>query len=102
MPRKGNVNNTLPELKAFKRAPSLRLSQWENGNLTTNLAEKKGPKALPANGSNLASIDLSLSADQLKALDEASRIDLGFPYNLYAKEMARSLMHGGMGDQIVA
>ena len=35
------MNNTLPELKAFKRAPSLGLSQWENGNLTTNLAEKK-------------------------------------------------------------
>jgi quercetin dioxygenase-like cupin family protein len=38
---KGNVNNTSPELEAFKRAPSLGLSQWENGNLTTNLAEKK-------------------------------------------------------------
>jgi len=38
---KGNMNNNLPELKAFKRAPSLGLSQWENGNLTTNLAEKK-------------------------------------------------------------
>ena len=38
---KGNVNNTLPELKAFKRAPFLGLSQWENGNLTTNLAERK-------------------------------------------------------------
>jgi quercetin dioxygenase-like cupin family protein len=38
---KGNVNNTLPELNAFKRAPFLGLSQWENGNLTTNLAEKK-------------------------------------------------------------
>jgi quercetin dioxygenase-like cupin family protein len=37
----GNVNNTFPELKAFKRAPSLGLSQWENGNLTTNLAEKR-------------------------------------------------------------
>ena len=35
------MNNTLPELKAFKRAPSLGLSRWENGNLTTNLAEKK-------------------------------------------------------------
>ena len=38
---KGNVNNTIPELKAFKRAPLVGLSQWENGNLTTNLAEKK-------------------------------------------------------------
>jgi mannose-6-phosphate isomerase-like protein (cupin superfamily) len=35
------MTKTLPELKAFKRAPSLGLSQWENGNLTTNLAEKK-------------------------------------------------------------
>jgi len=33
--------NKTPQLKAFKRAPSLGLSQWENGNLTTNLAEKK-------------------------------------------------------------
>ena len=37
----GNINNSLPELEAFKRAPSFGLSQWENGNLTTNLAEKK-------------------------------------------------------------
>jgi hypothetical protein len=38
--RKGNMNNnSLPELKAFKRAPCLGLSQWENGNLTTNRAQ---------------------------------------------------------------
>ena len=38
---KGHMNNALPKLQAFKRAPSLGLSQWENGNLTTNLAEKE-------------------------------------------------------------
>jgi hypothetical protein len=38
---KGNTNNTSSPLTAFKRSPSLGLSQWENGNLTTNLAEKK-------------------------------------------------------------
>ena len=38
---KGNLNSGIRELKAFKRAPLLGLSQWENGNLTTNLAEKK-------------------------------------------------------------
>jgi quercetin dioxygenase-like cupin family protein len=38
---KGNMSNTLPELQAFKRAPALGLSQWEAGNLTTNLAETK-------------------------------------------------------------
>ena len=38
---KGNMNNTLPKLKAFKRTPSLGLSMWHLGSLTTNLAEKK-------------------------------------------------------------
>jgi quercetin dioxygenase-like cupin family protein len=38
---KGSTNHTSSPLTAFKRAPSLGLSQWENGNLTTNLAEKK-------------------------------------------------------------
>jgi aryl-alcohol dehydrogenase-like predicted oxidoreductase len=60
-----------------------------------------GARKLTQLQDNLASINLSLSADQLKALDEASRIDLGFPYNLYAKDRARSLMHGGMSDRIV-
>jgi len=32
---------TLPPLNAFRRAASLGLSQWEMGNLTTNLAETK-------------------------------------------------------------
>ena len=38
---RGNMNSRLPEVRAFKRAPALSLSQWENGNLTTNLAETK-------------------------------------------------------------
>jgi len=38
---RGNTNSSSPELRAFKRAPALGLSQWENGNLTTNLAETK-------------------------------------------------------------
>src|SRR5262245_63985998 len=38
---KKSITNALAKLSAFKRAPSLGLSQWENGNLTTNLAEKK-------------------------------------------------------------
>ena len=45
--------------------------------------------------------DLSLSAEQFKTLDEASRIELGFPHEFYDKEMVRSLIYGGMADQIV-
>jgi diketogulonate reductase-like aldo/keto reductase len=51
---------------------------------------------------NLASLDLELSTEQLKVLDDASRIELGFPYDLYNAEMVRTLAYGGMRDRIVA
>jgi aryl-alcohol dehydrogenase-like predicted oxidoreductase len=39
-----------------------------------------GARKLTQLQDNLASLDLTLSSDQLKILDEASRIELGFPY----------------------
>ena len=30
-----------------------------------------------------------------------TRIDLGFPYELYAKESLRTLIRGGMQDQLI-
>jgi aryl-alcohol dehydrogenase-like predicted oxidoreductase len=60
-----------------------------------------GARKLSQFQDNLASIDLSLSTEQLKMLDEASRIELGFPHEFYAKEMVVSLIYGGMADQIV-
>src|SRR3981081_2923598 len=48
-----------------------------------------GARKLSQLQDNLASIDLSLSADQLKVLDQASRIELGLPSDIYAKEMGR-------------
>ena len=51
---------------------------------------------------NLASFDLTLSADHLKTLDEASRIELGFPYDIYAKAMPRAVCYGGLRGQILA
>jgi aryl-alcohol dehydrogenase-like predicted oxidoreductase len=50
---------------------------------------------------NLASLDLVLSAEQLKSLDAASQIDLGFPQSLYEKEMVRGIRYGGMRDRIL-
>src|ERR1700681_2068330 len=50
---------------------------------------------------NLASLDLELSAEQLKSLDEASRIELGFPESIYEKEMARSIRYGGTWDRLL-
>ncbi len=51
---------------------------------------------------NLASLELELSTEQLKTLDEASRVELGFPYDLYGKELVRELRSGGMEDRLAA
>ena len=34
-------------------------------------------------------------------LDEASRIELGFPHEFYTRDMVRGLVYGGMRDRIV-
>ena len=61
-----------------------------------------GARELSELQDNLGSFDFSLSADQVKALDEASQIDLRFPYDLYAKEAVCAAVYGGMRDQIIA
>jgi len=50
---------------------------------------------------NLASLDLELSSEQLKSLDGASRIELGFPQSLYEKERVRSIRYGGTWDRLL-
>jgi len=60
-----------------------------------------GARKLSQLQDNLASLDMALSAEQVKALDEASQIDLGFPYDIYAKEFVRAIAYGGMRDQIL-
>ena len=61
-----------------------------------------GARKLSQLQDNLGSLELTLSPDQVKMLDEASRIELGFPYNMYAKELPRSIAYGGMRDKILA
>jgi aryl-alcohol dehydrogenase-like predicted oxidoreductase len=50
---------------------------------------------------NLASLTVELSPEQRKTLDEASAIDLGFPYELFAQEVPRTFRYGGMRDRIL-
>jgi aryl-alcohol dehydrogenase-like predicted oxidoreductase len=61
-----------------------------------------GARKLSQLKDNLASFDLTLSADHLKTLEEASRIELGFPYDIFSREMARAMAYGGLRDQILA
>jgi len=46
-------------------------------------------------------LDLELSAEQLKSLDGASQIELGFPQSIYEREMVRAIRYGGAWDRLV-
>jgi aryl-alcohol dehydrogenase-like predicted oxidoreductase len=61
-----------------------------------------GARKLTQLQDNLAGCNLALSPDQLAALDEASRIEPGFPCSMYAKDLVRGLRYGGMRDRILA
>ena len=61
-----------------------------------------GARKLSQLQDNLASFDLTLSANHLKTLEEASRIELGFPHHFYAMDMVRAILYGGLRDQILA
>jgi aryl-alcohol dehydrogenase-like predicted oxidoreductase len=60
-----------------------------------------GARKLSQLQDNLASLDLQLSAEQLKSLDAASQIELGFPERLYEKEMVRGIRYGGVWDRLL-
>jgi aryl-alcohol dehydrogenase-like predicted oxidoreductase len=60
-----------------------------------------GARKLSQLQDNLASFDFELSAEHLRSLDDASRIELGFPQDLYAKEFMRAIRYGGMRDRIL-
>ena len=49
---------------------------------------------------NLGSLELELSAEQLKSLDGARRIEIGFPQSIYEREMVRSIRYGGTTDRL--
>lgn len=60
-----------------------------------------GARKLSQLRDNLASFDWELSPEHAKLLDDASRIDPGFPGKLFANPFARDLMFGGMRDRLL-
>ncbi|HEV3304543.1 MAG TPA: aldo/keto reductase [Planctomycetaceae bacterium] len=61
-----------------------------------------GARKLAQVKDNLACIDVKLTPAQIDRLDAVSKIELGFPLDMFSKEMVRSLTSGGMRDQIDA
>jgi aryl-alcohol dehydrogenase-like predicted oxidoreductase len=49
---------------------------------------------------NVAVVDLKLSAEDIQTLDEASRIELGFPHDFLDKPMVKTFTFGGVRDLI--
>jgi aryl-alcohol dehydrogenase-like predicted oxidoreductase len=59
-----------------------------------------GARRLAQFRDNLACLDLSLNGEQVERLDKASHIELGFPHDLYAKDMVKGMVYGGLRDKI--
>ena len=51
---------------------------------------------------NLAALEVKLSSDQIRLLDEVSAVPLGFPHEFYAVELVRNFAYGGLRDKIIA
>ena len=50
----------------------------------------------------MAIVELKLSAEEIRALDEASQIELGFPLDFLDKPMVKAFTFGGVRDLIDA
>ncbi|MDB6079662.1 MAG: aldo/keto reductase, partial [Akkermansiaceae bacterium] len=51
---------------------------------------------------NIGSLDVTLSAEHLKRLDEVSSIRLGFPHDMISSDLMKAFRSGGLGDRIRA
>jgi aryl-alcohol dehydrogenase-like predicted oxidoreductase len=49
---------------------------------------------------NLGCLDVTLDSEHLQRLDEASRIELGFPHDFFKSDLVRNLVYGSMRDYI--
>jgi len=61
-----------------------------------------GARRLSQLQDNLESLTLELSEKQVQRLNEASAIELGFPYDFYERELVKNMVYGGLRDQILS
>ena len=78
------------------------------GNVALQWTRQQGFSCIPIIGAtkvdqfkdNLKTIDVTLSDEQLKRLDEASAIQLGFPGDFFKEEAVRNNSFGGFYDKV--
>ncbi|QOY89401.1 aldo/keto reductase [Paludibaculum fermentans] len=61
-----------------------------------------GARKLSQFQDNLASLELKLTAEQVKTLDDASKILPGFPEKMFRMPIVQAIRHGGLRDRILA
>ena len=61
-----------------------------------------GARKLAQLQDNIASLELALSPEQVRLLDDATRIEMGVPHSFFARERVQELAYGGLRDRIVA
>ena len=59
-----------------------------------------GARKLSQLEDNLRCLEWSLDAQQIKRLDEASEIELGFPMDFLRRKGLHDALHGGMFERI--
>ena len=59
-----------------------------------------GARAVSQLKDNLRCLEVTLESEHLERLDEASRIELGFPHDFFKVDLVRQLVYGGMRDSI--
>lgn len=105
LPERQRTENIVTTLKSIAEQSGRSLAQvalaWVRQR-TTPVIPILGARKVSQLQDNLASLDLNLSADQVKSLDEASSIEPGFPYYLYNAQMTRAMAYGGLRDSILA
>ena len=76
-------------------------SPWPGcGSRPTPIIPIVGARRLEQFRDNLACLDLKLDGSQVERLDAASRIELGFPHDFYARDLVKGLVYGGMRDKL--
>jgi aryl-alcohol dehydrogenase-like predicted oxidoreductase len=104
LPEEQRATRIIPAVKAVSEQTGRSMAQvalaWLR-HQTVPVIPIIGARKLSQLQDNLASLDLELSAEQLKSLDAASRFELEFPQRLYEREMVRAIRYGGVWDRLL-
>ena len=104
LPEEQRATRIIPAVKAVSEQVGRNMAQvalaWLR-HRTVPVIPIMGARKVSQLQDNLGSLDLELSAEQLKSLDGASRIELGFPQSIYERDTVRSIRYGGTWDRLL-